>query len=223
MKTQSLAGKWQFRQVGNEKWLKASVPGCVHTDLMNLGYIPDPFIGDNELEVMWVAEADWEYQLTFSANHEIYQGGEVYLVADGLDTIAEVYLNHNLLGKVNNQFRQWRWEIKKHLHEGENQLLIKFSGPSTYVTHQQERRRMKGVTQAIEGGPHMRKAPCQFGWDWGPMLPPIGIWKDIRLETYPLARLMDVHLRQIHEEKAVTLRTNLEIERWQPGELQAIV
>jgi beta-mannosidase len=172
---------------------------------------------------MWVAEADWEYQLTFSPNHEIYQGGEVYLVADGLDTIAEVYLNHNLLGKVNNQFRQWRWEIKKHLHEGENQLLIKFSGPSTYVTHQQERRRMKGVTQAIEGGPHMRKAPCQFGWDWGPMLPPIGIWKDIRLETYPLARLMDVHLRQIHEEKAVALRTNLEIERWQPGELQAIV
>ena len=30
----------------------------------------------------------------------------------------------------------------------------------------------------------MRKAPCHFGWDWGPKLPPIGIWRDLRLEGY---------------------------------------
>jgi beta-mannosidase len=55
---------------------------------------------------------------------------------------------------------------------------------------------MAGVSQAIPGGPHVRKAPCQFGWDWGPQLPPIGIWKDIRLEGYDGARIEDVHLRQ---------------------------
>ena len=68
------------------------------------------------------------------------------------------------------------------LSEGENQLNIYFSGPSTYAAAEQKRRRLKGVEAAIDGGPHLRKAPCQFGWDWGPMLPPIGVWQDIRLE-----------------------------------------
>ncbi len=48
MKFQSLAGQWQFRQAGKSEWLAATVPGGVHTDLMALGLIPDPFVGDNE-------------------------------------------------------------------------------------------------------------------------------------------------------------------------------
>ena len=26
---------WQFREAGQDKWYPASVPGCVHTDLLN--------------------------------------------------------------------------------------------------------------------------------------------------------------------------------------------
>jgi beta-mannosidase len=66
MEIQSLAGKWKFRQSGTEEWLPASVPGGVHTDLLALGRIPDPFVGDNEKRVQWVAEADWEYCCQFS-------------------------------------------------------------------------------------------------------------------------------------------------------------
>ncbi len=71
---------------------------------------------------------------------------------------------------------------------------------------------MRGVSQAIPGGPHLRKAPCQFGWDWGPQLPPIGIWKDIRLEGYSAARLADVHLRQHHAGGQVAVEVKAEIE-----------
>jgi len=223
MNIQSLAGKWQFRQADTDTWMPATVPGGVHTDLLNLGRIPDPFVGDNELDVMWVAETDWDYSLTFSPSAEILQGENIFLVADGLDTIATVYINAHKLGEVNNQFRQWQWEIKDKLIAGENTLRIEFSGPSTYVTHLQQQRRMKGVSQAIEGGPHMRKAPCQFGWDWGPMLPPIGIWKDIRLEARGIARLQDIHIRQTHHDGAITLQAWLELERWQPGALQAFL
>ena len=63
---QGLTGKWQFKQAGSPVWLPASVPGGVHTDLMAQGMIPDPFVGDNEAKVQWVAEADWEYQLSFT-------------------------------------------------------------------------------------------------------------------------------------------------------------
>ncbi len=65
MKIQSLAGAWEFRQVGTEEWLPASVPGGVHTDLLALGRIPDPFVADNEKRVQWVAESDWVYRYQF--------------------------------------------------------------------------------------------------------------------------------------------------------------
>ena len=81
-------------------------------------------------------------------------------------------------------FRQYRWDVKPLLKAGENDLHIAFDSPVRFAAAQQAIRPMPGVSQAIPGGPYLRKAPCQFGWDWGPQLPPIGIWKDIRLEGY---------------------------------------
>ena len=179
-----------------------------------LAVIPDPFVGDNEKKVMWVAEEDWEYIYTFTPTENILAENEVFLVSDGLDTLAKVSLNGNILGETKNQFRQYRWNVKDLLTEGENQLEIYFSGPSTYVAAQQKRRRMKGVEAAIDGGPHMRKAPCQFGWDWGPMLPPIGVWQDIRLEGRSVARLSDVHIQQFHANGVVTIQADVKVESW---------
>jgi len=209
---QSLSGRWQFRQAGTSDWLPATVPGGVHTDLLALGQIPDPFVSDNELEVMWIAEKDWEYRYTFSPHARLRNHEQIYLVADGLDTLAEVRLNGKILGETANQFRQWRWEIKDLLVAGENTLEVYFYGPSAFVAAEQKRRRLKGVREAIEGGSHLRKAPCQFGWDWGPKLPPIGIWQDIRLEGCSIARLEDVRLRQIHANGNVTVQATFQIE-----------
>src|SRR5512139_374518 len=61
-----LDGDWQFRQVGQEAWHPARVPGCVHLDLMAAGLIPDPFYRDNELRVQWVEKGDWEYRKDFN-------------------------------------------------------------------------------------------------------------------------------------------------------------
>ena len=65
MQIQPLTGNWQFRQVGTIEWLPANVPGSVHTDLMAIGGIPDPFVADNEKRVQWVAESDWIYRHRF--------------------------------------------------------------------------------------------------------------------------------------------------------------
>lgn len=195
---QDLAGEWQFRQAGTKDWFPSNVPGGVHTDLLALGLIPDPFVGDNEARVQWVAEVDWEYQLNFSPQTKLLSQDYIELVCDGLDTLAEVSLNGERLGKVENMFRQYRFDLKPLLQEGENQLRIQFASPVRYCAERQADEPMVGVSQALPGGPHLRKAPCQFGWDWGPQLPPIGIWKDIRLEAWSEARLKDVHLRQIH-------------------------
>lgn len=99
MHIQPLTGAWSFRQVGTEEWMPASVQGGVHTDLLNLGKIPDPFVSDNEHAVMWVAEADWEYRRVFVPAADLLAEERIFLVADGLDTIAEVRVNGEIVGE----------------------------------------------------------------------------------------------------------------------------
>jgi len=43
--------KWKFRMIGSERWLDATVLGCVHMDLLANEFIPDPFYRDNELKL----------------------------------------------------------------------------------------------------------------------------------------------------------------------------
>jgi beta-mannosidase len=219
MHIQPLTGAWQFRQVGAsqrgvEEWLPATVPGGVHTDLLALGRIPDPFVGDNERRVQWVAETDWEYRYRFAVAPDLLRQPHIWLVCDGLDTLATVRLNGHELGHAANMFRQYRWDVKPLLKADENELRIVFDSPVRFAAAQQAHRPLPGVSQAIPGGPHLRKAPCQFGWDWGPQLPPIGIWKGIRLEAMGGARLADVHLRQHHRDGQVTVSAVLSLERW---------
>ena len=222
MRAQSLSGAWAFRQVDTVEWIRASVPGGVHTDLLALGKIPDPFDSDNETAVMWIAEADWQYRCNFIPSSEILDEERIFLVADGLDTMAEIRLNGEFIDNVNNQFRRWEWEIGDRLQDGENELAILFSSPTTVAAHEQQRRRMNGSRDGLEGAPHIRKAPCQFGWDWGPKLPSIGIWKNIRLEGRSSARLRDVQLRQTHaSDGSVAIHVDVRVEAWGNADLDA--
>lgn len=219
MYKQTLSGSWQFRQLGSEEWLPAIVPGGVHTDLLALERIPDPFAADNEKKVQWVAESDWEYRRVFNVDKTMTDEEHTSLVCDGLDTLAEVSLNGKLLGKTANMFRRWTWDVKFLLKAGENELKIVFRAPVKYIKTRQADKPLMGGGD-IPGGPHLRKAPCQWGWDWGPKLPPIGVWKDIRLEGYSQAKLEDVHIRQIHADGNVTVRAEARIEQWDQAGLQ---
>ena len=223
MRMQSLTGDWQFRQAGTEEWLAASVPGGAHTDLLALGRIPDPFVGDNERRVQWVAEADWEYRYQFAVTPELLRQPHIWLICDGLDTLATVSLNGRELGRAANMFRQYRWDVKALLKAGENDLRIAFDSPVRFAAAQQAIRPMPGVPQAIPGVPYLRKAPCQFGWDWGPQLPPIGIWKDIRLEGYEGARLLEVRLSQQHARDQVTVEALVTVQSWDETPRSAVM
>ena len=212
---QSLNGPWSFRQRDSEEWLPASVPGGVHTDLLELGKIPDPFVGDNEKKVQWITNHDWEYRRTFTSAPEALNESRQFLVCDGLDTLADVSLNGQLLGKADNFYRQWRWDVTELLKAGENEISILFHAPVSFVRGREVTNPLGGVAAAIPGGPHLRKPPCHWGWDWGPQVPAIGIWKDIRIEAYSQARLGNIHIRQQHADGGVTLSADVTIEQWQ--------
>ena len=102
---------WILRYEGRE--LPAAVPGCVHTDLLAAGLIPDPFLGRNETEVAWVGRREWTYEVDLPGSGSGVAGGrdQTDLVFDGLDTAAEIRLDGRLLGSVRNMHRSYRFDV----------------------------------------------------------------------------------------------------------------
>lgn len=184
---------WQFKNVADEEWLKAKVPGTVHTDLMAADKIPDPFLDVNENEVQWVEEEDWEYQTSFEVSADELKNDEVELVFDGLDTYAEIFVNGESVMETDNMFRQWRIPVKKVLKEGENELRIKFDSS---VKRGEELAKEVPFETPETPRAFVRKAQYQFGWDWGPRLVTAGIWKDVRLEMWNAATIRSVQIDQ---------------------------
>ncbi len=173
---------WQFRQVGTTKWNTATVPGEVHTDLLNNKLIPDPFYRDNEKKLQWIEKKNWEYKTSFSVTPSILKQKYAALVFDGLDTYANVYLNDVLVLKADNMFRQWRVDVKKAIKPGTNNLIVVFQSAQNVVDSLAK----KDLPFVIPDNPrtYVRKAQYHFGWDWGPKYTTCGIWKEARLEAY---------------------------------------
>ncbi len=214
----------EFRETSTDKpWLPAEIPGSVHIDLLKAGRIPDPFVGDGELAVQWVAERDWEYRVSFDVAPALLENDRVFLVCDGLDTLADVGFNQHVLGHTDNMFRQYRWDVTPWVQVGHNEVHVRFASTVRYMLERQREEPLAGPTQAIPGGSYVRKAPSHFGWDWGPQLPPVGIWRPMRLEAYSVARLTDVHVRQRHAEQGVTLNVRVNLERWRSADLTVVL
>ena len=167
----------------------AQVPGCVHTDLLGAGLIPDPFVDDNEVRLSWIGRADWEYETSFDWT----SGGEerIDLVCEGLDTVARVELNGTEIGRTQNMHRAYRFDAAGALREGSNVLRVGFASAYGYAQAMAER---LGPRPGAYDQPFnfIRKMACNFGWDWGPTLVTAGIWRPIGLQAWSTARMARV-------------------------------
>ncbi len=188
---------WQFREVGKDKWYPATVPGCVHTDLLNNKLIEDPFYRDNEQRLQWIGKTEWEYQTTFEIAPDVLRHANIDLVFEGLDTYANVFLNDESLLNTDNMFRTWRTDARRLLKPGANRLRIRFRSPINEVLPWMAKMSYQlpaGNDQGEKTSPHTRKAPYQFGWDWGPRFVTSGIWRPVYIEAWDEARVEDLHI-----------------------------
>jgi beta-mannosidase len=197
--TVDLGGAWTLTQVGQGDPLPAQVPGCVHTDLLAAHKIADPYFRTNEGDVQWVSEVDWEYSRTFTAAAELLAHPRVLLRCEGLDTLATLILNGHEIARTENMFRTWEFDVTAHLVPGDNTLTVRFASPNVFIREKQAERNVPswGGPNEIRGRAWLRKEPCNFGWDWGPILATCGIWRPMRLVAYS-ARLTDLHITQDH-------------------------
>jgi len=191
---------WQFSESGKNLWHTASVPGCVHTDLLANKLIPDPFYRTNEQSLQWIGEKDWEYKAEFELTQDILGKKNIELFFKGLDTYADVYLNNSLILTADNMFCEWRKDVKRLLQK-HNTLRIVFRNVFSVNLP-----KWKSAPYKLQAFPnndqadtmlavYSRKAQFHYGWDWGPRLITCGIWRDIVLEAWDEVKINNVYIK----------------------------
>lgn len=194
--------QWTLSNTPYNISVPGKVPSHVHLDLQAAQVIGDPYFGLNDFNLRWVAWADWNYTTTISG---LRRGGDeggnttnttttaTYLLFDGLDTFADIWLCGEKVARTDNQFRQWYFDVSSVLSSSAScpqgdgdpvELLVQFySAPGT-AHHLASQPGVEKWPWGVEGSFEfihralMRKEQSDFGWDWGPAFAPAGIWKD---------------------------------------------
>lgn len=213
MLTKKLHDNWKMYSGLCKEGVLAAVPGSVYNDLLENGLMEDPYYRDNELKALKIMENDFEYVTVFSAPEEILRKEKVLLHFDGIDTVADIYLNNQWIAYVENMHRTWEFSVKELLKPKDNELKVVLHSPTEFIRKACENEPILGSTDAMTGFPHLRKAHCMFGWDWGPRLPDAGIWRDVYLLGFTDARLDSVYITQHHENGRVRLTMDVDVER----------
>ena len=202
---------WAFLEPRSRHWLKARVPGCIHTDLFRHKLIPDPFWGANERQLQWIEERDWDYRCRFAVEPHFRDYEHIELVAEGLDTIAKISLNDHEIGWTQNMFLEHRFDVTKGIRTGRNILEIRFGSPLSYLRARRKSGEFAEWNDPVGGRSHIRKQQCSFGWDWGPRFATCGVYKPMRLEAWRENRFETVRIKQAHEAGRVAARIEAQL------------
>lgn len=197
---------WKFRQARLTNWYPATVPGVVHTDLLQNKIIEDPFFRLNERGLQWIDKEDWVYETCFTLAAGMMRKENMELVFEGLDTYADVYLNDECILKADNMFRRWSIPIRQYIREENNILKVYFHSPVKIDVPKWDALPYQypaSNDQSENGGLFnkkisifARKAGYHYGWDWGPRLVTSGIWRPVYIRAWSDLRINDVFIEQ---------------------------
>ena len=209
-----LNGQWELAEAGNDRLCEVQVPGSVLSGLYGAGKIEDPFYRTNEDVTRELFRKDYEFSRTFVAAEDILKEEKIILVCEGLDTLADIYINGQKAGSADNMHRTWKLDVKEFLHSGENQIRIVFRSVFKYIEayEYEDNKEIHYVPcGGMKGNQLIRKAHCMFGWDWGPQTIDAGIFRDIYLEAYSHPRIEDVKITQVQGDNAVDVCTTVAV------------
>jgi beta-mannosidase len=199
-------------------WIDVPVPGDVHQALFKAGCIPDPFYDQNELQCAWIEEREWWYRAEFHLERAPRPPEErLRLIFHGLDNFTTIWLNGEKLGRHENMFRPAEFDITDLVHrQGVNTLALCFDPPLSQV---KDKTPLLWRWDDLEETKRnlMRKAQFGFGWDWGPRLPTIGIWRPVELSYQTQAAIQGVKFATLEIEpggKRALLYVQVEVVRF---------
>ena len=225
----NLAGTFALSSPTHDTSVEIALPGDVHSALLAAGEIPDPYFADNEQAVMWVNHTPWTVERTFTAAADDV-AGFLTLTLENVDCIATVLLNGKAIGRTQNMFIRYDFDITGKLRAGENTLRVEFD-----VTRRVAAARAAAhpfplpftrnyLTNGLEGV-HMnfvRKPACHAGWDWGICLMPTGIYGRMAIRRSRLARQESVQVVQKHAKSGVEVTLTTRAFAFADGEVDLV-
>ncbi|NQS88627.1 glycoside hydrolase family 2 protein [Patescibacteria group bacterium] len=204
--------KIEFEEIERikEGWIASQVPGVVHLDLLREKRIADPFYSLKEKDTQWVEKKEWWYKNEFLLDESHWKKKrKVEFIFEGLDTFATIYLNGEKIGKTDNMFIPWRFDVTDKIRE-KNTLLIKFSSATSVLKKIQEKEgHLKAPFEPARV--YGRKAQYCFGWDWGPRLSGVGIWRMVYLCGYDEMHINWVGVEESLLERKAKVKMDVEI------------
>lgn len=165
--------------------IDATVPGNFELDMQKAGLIEDLFFDDNILDEIKLENRHLFYVKKFN----IEDADNFALQFDGVDTIAEYFLNGEKIGESENMFITHTFDAKN-LKVGENELLVHIF-PAKIAAEKHK----GNMLYSVEKRTFIRKAQSMFGWDIMPRIISGGIWKSVNLIKQKDAKIEEVYLR----------------------------
>ena len=195
-----LAGQWSVASLDGRHTCPMTLPGDVHTALIDAKIITHPYVGRNEYDVRWVAEETWQVHRTFEFIGATDRGW--YLDITYLDTVADIFVNDSLVLSASNCFRRYRPDVSGALKNGQNDIRIVFHSNVKTAARKQAEQPFPipySTNNCPIPNPNMlRKAQCHFGWDWNLAIAPLGLYGDIKLRPMDKGRIEHVQVQQRH-------------------------
>lgn len=221
MQTCTLNGTWQL-SAGHRSLesVDMQIPGTVLSGLLAAGKIKDPFYRTNEDATRALFWKDYVFTRTFDVDEKLLAQQHIVLVCEGLDTLAEISINGTFLAKTDNMHRTWKFQAKKLLHPGKNEIQIVFRSVLRFIEdypYEAHKKINYIPCGSMKGNQLLRKAHSMFGWDWGPQTIDAGIFRDIYLQGYSHARIEDIRIHQQHA-KNVSVQTSITLSESVPGQ-----
>ena len=221
----SLNGLWNISSTDGKYELRSPVPGSLFFALEERGEFGEKglFYREKNRVALEIADRDFLWERDFELDEDFLNSSQIHLVAEGLDTLGEISINGQWVASTDNMHRIWRFNVASCLKEGTNKIAILFRNSLEYIKKGKERRDLYaadgGGLTSVPGFNMIRKSHCSYGWDWGPMVPDVGIWRDISLISYDSARLNSIHITQKHNSGKVSLHFQPDVEHYSDRKL----
>lgn len=187
-----LDGKWKLTAVSprdnnygitDGSTFEMPVPGSVQDCLIDSLVVPDPYLGCNELETLFIGQSDWNISRSFDL--DLRKDLHYVLRLEKVDTIASLYINGTLVSSFDNEHRIYEIDVTSFLLDGENSIEFRFTSSEKVALE-----RAKKLEHPVPCSHYrydspnrnlVRKAQCNAAWDWGLCLQTIGIYESIAL------------------------------------------
>lgn len=171
--------------------VEAAVPGNCQLDLYRAGLLPDPFFGDNYYQYIGLEHFGWVYERTFDFPGA-EEGEAVFLRFDGIDTVADIFLNGACIGHTEDMLVEHEFDVTDRVRIGENRLAVHLFSAVNFARAQEYPVGMQGNAGRSQI-PYLRRPAHSFGWDIFPRMMTAGLWRGVSLVTKRPTRFTEAY------------------------------